>query len=439
MTNSSSVAAASSSALHVEQQHYAQPMTSVLNKVEVFALFAFAGSVSLSIAGAHISLGLLTLCLLGQSAWRRAQRSKGEAQLATENWPLKIGFEWPLLVFVIVALISTALSELPLTSFRNLRHLLTILGAYTVAFSLRRQPQWRQPLLWTFIGVATLASIWGLLEYTLGLSRKVQSTQGTTMTWGALCVMFMSFTLQMALAAPTSRERWFARAQFIPQFFAMLFSLVRGAYVGFASSIIYLLKPYWSNRRLLLRKILPALLLLVITTTLISPQNVQQRFAAIFDLNTGSTQVRLIQWKHALTIAADHPVFGVGWRDLQAVLRQYAVPDPNIPENITKDVFSIGHFHSNYFTILVCFGVTGLLAFACLMLAVWRALGVAIKNTHDENGRLVIFASRAALLGFLVAGIFDWTFGDAEVVTMLWFVVGLGCGQVNFKNTVATR
>jgi hypothetical protein len=35
------------------------------------------------------------------------------------------------------------------------------------------------------------------------------------------------------------------------------------------------------------------------------------------------------------------------------------------------------------------------------------------------------------LVGFLVAGIFDWTFGDAEVVTMLWFVIGMGLGQAD--------
>jgi O-antigen ligase len=312
-------------------------------------------------------------------------------------------------------------------------HLLTVLGAYTVAFSLRQHPEWRKPLLWTFISVATVAALYGLGKFALGFSGKVQSTQGTTMTWGALCVMFMSFTLQMALAAPSRRQRWLARLQFIPQIFAMLFSLVRGAYVGFASSIVYLLKPYWTNRRLLLQRILPVVLLLVILTALISPQTVQQRFTAIFDLNTGSTQVRLIQWKHALTIAANHPFFGVGWRDLQAVLRQYAAPDPNISESISKDVFSIGHFHSNYFTILVYFGVTGLLAFGWLMIAVWRALGFALKNTTAEFNRLIVFASRAAFIGFLVAGIFDWTFGDAEVVTILWFVVGMGLGQEEMK------
>jgi O-antigen ligase len=420
MKNSS----ATTASLPAEREQTILSVNSVLHSVHAFALFAFAASVSLSIAGAHISLGLLALCVMAQGA-----KSKGQSA------SFKLGIEWPVLAFVTVALISTALSELPLASLRNLRHFLTILGAYAVAHSLRQHSEWRKPLLWTFIGAATLAAIWGLAEYALGRSSKVQSTQGTTMTWGALCVMFMAFTLQLALAAPARRERWLARAQFIPQIFALLFSLVRGAYVGSAASVIYLLRQYWTNRQLLLKRILPVLLILLFATTLLAPDNVQQRLAAIFDLSTPSTQVRLIQWKHAWQIAADHPFFGVGWRDLQPVLRQYAAPDPNISAGITKDVFSIGHFHSTYVTILVCFGAAGLLTFAWLMLAVWRALGKAIEHADDAHGRLIIFASRAAMIGFLAAGIFDWTFGDAEVVTMLWFVIGMGFGQVSASQT----
>jgi hypothetical protein len=80
-------------------------------------------------------------------------------------------------------------------------------------------------------------------------------------------------------------------------------------------------------------------------------------------------------------------------------------------------------------TILVCFGAAGFLAFAWLMIFVWRVLGLAVEHANDEFGQLVSVASRAALIGFLVAGIFDWTFGDAETITMLWFVVGMGLGQ----------
>jgi O-antigen ligase len=356
------------------------------------------------------------------------QIARSKRQQAKETSFL-LGIEWPIIAFALIALASTALSEMPLASFRNLRHLLTIFGAYAVAFSLRQYPEWRRPLLWTFICIATVAALYGLGKFALGFSSKVQGTQGTTMTWGALSAMFMAVTLQMALAAPSRSERWLARAQIIPQLFSLLFSLVRGAYIGFFASAVYLLRQYWSKRRLILQRLLPAFLILILVS-FFSP-TVRQRVAAIFDLNTPSTQVRLIQWNHALKIIAAHPIIGVGWRDLQPVIRQYATPDPNIPEYISRDVFSIGHFHSTYVTVLVCFGITGFLAFAWLMIAVWRALGRALQRTSDEGRRSIIFASRAAVIGFLVAGIFDWTFGDAEVVTMLWFVIGMGLGQAD--------
>jgi O-antigen ligase len=405
-----------------------------LRRLHAFALFAFAAFVSFSIAGAHISLGLLTLCVVARRAEGGAQRAEGRGRRATgeiltrDSW-IRLGIEWPISAFVLIALISTAFSETPLASLRNLRHLLTILGAYTVAASLRWHPQWRRPLLWTFIGAATAAALYGIGKFALGFSSKVQSAQGTTMTWGALSVMFMAVTLQIALAAPSRRERWLARAQIFPQIFSLLFSLVRGAYIGFAASVAYLLRQYWSRRRLVLQRLLPAFLLLSLAA--LFSNTLRQRVAAIFDLNTPSTQVRLIQWKYALHLAADHPIIGVGWRDLQAMLRRYAAPHPDWPEEINQNVFSIGHFHNNYVTILVCFGAAGLAAFLWLMVAVWRQLGAAIKRANTEPERVVIHAVRAVMAGFLVAGFFDWTFGDAEVVTMFWFAIGMGLGQLN--------
>lgn len=251
------------------------------------------------------------------------------------------------------------------------------------------------------------------------------------MTWGALCVMFIAFTLQMALAATTPRGRWLARLQFIPQLFAALFSLVRGAYLGIAASVIYIFRPYWADRRIFWRRTLPIFAILTITLVTFLPATVRQRAALIFDLKYHSTQVRLVQWEYALKITADHPIFGVGWRDLLPLVRQYVPADIAVAEQTRYDIFHIGHFHNNYVMILVCFGVTGLLAFLWLLGAVWRQLGLAAKLAASEPERLVAFASRAAMLGFLIEGTFDWTFGDAEVVTMFWFVIGLGLGQIS--------
>ncbi|MDZ7291145.1 MAG: O-antigen ligase family protein [candidate division KSB1 bacterium] len=406
----------------VERRDSSWHASAWLRWLNAFSLFAFAAFVSFSIAGAHISLGLLTLCVIVQSLWRNAANMQ-------QKHDLRIGIEWPVITFVIIILISTVLSETPLASFRNMRHLLTILGAYTVAISLRWHPEWRQPVLWTFISVATVAALYGLGKFALGFSSKVQSTQATTMTWGALCVLFMAVTLQVALAAPTPRLRWLAWAAIVPQAFAMLLSFVRGAYVGFLASAIYLLRHYWANPRLLWRRVFPVLLIFVTVIAFLAPDTVRKRIALIFDLKYHSTQVRLVQWQYALQIAADHPLFGVGWRDMMPIFRRYVPPDINVSEHVKHDIFHIGHFHSNYVMVLVCFGLAGLFAFLWLLLAVWRQLGIAATGTGSEQDRLIIWGSRAAMIGFLVAGIFDWTFGDAEVVTMFWFVIGMGLGQ----------
>ncbi len=382
-----------------------------LQRTQAFALFAFAAFVCFSIAGSHISLGLLTLCVALQIV--QAHRKERELSFA-------LGIEWPLAAFVIVCLISTLLSDRPWDSFRNLKNLLTILGAYTVAFTLRAYPAWRKPTLWIFMISATGAALWGLLEFALGLSPKVMSTQSTTMTWGAMSAMFILITLFAATHLPTSRERWSARAFFLPQLAALFLSLVRGAYLGFIAGAFYLFHRYW-------KRLLPAALVLILVGVLFAPAIFKERFASMMDLQHPTILVRLNQWQIAARIIADHPFFGVGWHDLAALTRQYAQPDPNLPAGVSHDIFNIGHYHSTYFTLATCGGLLGFFSFVWLLSAVWRSLGrTMLASMTNAN---FVFACRAAIISFLVTGLFDWTFGDAEVVTMFWFLVGLGMGH----------
>lgn len=381
---------------------------------QAIALFALAAFVNFSIAGAHISLGLLTLAVGLQLliAKRRQPPTPGA---------ILLGFEWPVMAFTAACLIATLLSDSARESFHNMRHLLTILGAYGVAYALRQHHAWRMPLLWTYIAVASAAALYGLAKFALGHHIKVMSTQSTTMTWGAIATMFALITTQIALAGETPRARWLARLLLVPQLLALLFSLVRGAYVGYLAGLAYLLIPQW-------RRALPATILAILLLVFISPASLQQRLLSIFDLSMTTTQVRFEQWRYAVQIFADHPFFGVGWRDLAPLTRRYAAPGTNMTEGIAYDIFHIGHYHSIYVTLLVCVGLVGLSAFLWLMLVVWRKLGIALRETSAPHRQLVK-ATRAAMVGFLAAGMFDWTFGDAEVVTMFWFVIGIGMGQ----------
>lgn len=381
-------------------------------RVHAFSLFAFAAFVCFSIAGAHISLGLLTVSV-ALRVWQTRRQNNHSTKIT-------LGFEWPVVIFIVLCLISVLLSNLPWESFRNLKNLLTILGLYTVAYSLRTHPEWRTPTLWIFLTSATGAALWGLIKFGLGRTEKVMSTQSTTMTWGAMSAMFILITLCAASFFEKGRERWAARVFFMPQLFALFLSLVRGAYVGFAAGVLYLLKSQW-------KRLLPALILLLVFGSLAAPNVVKERVVSMLDPQNPTLLVRLTQWKIATRIIADHPFFGVGWHDLAALTRQYAEPDPSLPESVNHDVFRIGHYHSTYFMLATCSGLLGLGAFFWLMIAAWRSLGKALRASN-ENADLVS-ACRAAMIGFLVTGLFDWTFGDAEVVTMFWFIIGLGLGQ----------
>lgn len=381
---------------------------------QAIALFALAAFVNFSIAGAHISLGLLALAVSIQLLLTKRRITFIPA-------PLLLGFEWPVMAFTGACLIATLLSDSPRESFHNMRHLLTILGAYGVASTLRQHHAWRMPLLWTYIAVASAAALYGLAKFALGYHIKVMSTQSTTMTWGAMSTMFALVTTQIALSGETPRARWLARLLLVPQLLALLFSLVRGAYVGYFAGLAYLLMHQW-------RRALPAAILAIVLLIFISPEALQQRIFSIFDFSITTTQVRFEQWRYAARIFADHPFFGVGWRDLAPFTRSYAAPGTNLTEGIAYDIFHIGHYHSTYVTLLVCVGLVGLSAFFWLMFVVWRKLGIALRETPAPH-RQIVKAARAAMVGFLVAGLFDWTFGDAEVVTMFWFVIGIGMGQ----------
>jgi O-antigen ligase len=177
--------------------------------------------------------------------------------------------------------------------------------------------------------------------------------------------------------------------------------------------------------------LLPAALALILIAGLLTPASVHERFTSIFDMQHPSIVVRFSQWQIGAKIIADHPFFGVGWHDLAPFTRQYAQPDPRLPQGVNDDVFHIGHYHNTFITLAVCSGLFGLAAFLWLMVSVWKQLGLAAAQNAEVESKALAWACRAAMLSFLLNGMFDWTFGDAEVITMFWFIVGLGLGQAN--------
>ena len=80
-----------------------------------------------------------------------------------------------------------------------------------------------------------------------------------------------------------------------------------------------------------------------------------------------------------------------------------------------------GHFHNNWVQIAVTTGVVGLACYAAWMGLVGFLLWRAYRRTRGG----VAAAGLAVFVGFQIGGLFDWSFGDAEVANQFFLWVGL--------------
>jgi hypothetical protein len=70
-------------------------------------------------------------------------------------------------------------------------------------------------------------------------------------------------------------------------------------------------------------------------------------------------------------------------------------------------------------------GVLGLAAWLAIWVAFFVQAGriyTRLPATHDDD-RALVAGSLAAVGGFLVAGLFEYNFGDSEVIGLLWVVM----------------
>ena len=82
------------------------------------------------------------------------------------------------------------------------------------------------------------------------------------------------------------------------------------------------------------------------------------------------------------------------------------------------------HLHSNFVQIAAERGLAGLAAWC----AIWAVYFVKASRIYARlsparvDDRALVAGSLAAVAGFLVAGLFEYSFGDSEVISLVWVV-----------------
>lgn len=141
------------------------------------------------------------------------------------------------------------------------------------------------------------------------------------------------------------------------------------------------------------------------------------RFGSIVDPYHITNVERLHLWHAGLLMLKDHPFFGVGDIDMQPVYIKYR-------NYYDKETF--GHLHNNYVHLLAVLGIPGFIIVMVMLVSILVVHMKAYKSLkHIEFVSSYSLGALACFVGFLVSGLAEWNFGDHEIITMVWFTLGL--------------
>ena len=149
------------------------------------------------------------------------------------------------------------------------------------------------------------------------------------------------------------------------------------------------------------------------------PKLVQGRMRSIIDPQDLTALERLYMWGSGLQILRDHPWTGVGIGGVKRVYAGYKHPQA------VRDQRT--HLHNNPMQVAAERGLMGLGCWLWIWGAFyWYAIRIYRGLTPDEFGaKALVIASLACVTGFHVAGLTEYTFGDSEVVMLVYFLMAL--------------
>jgi len=314
-------------------------------------------------------------------------------------------------LYALLVVLSVVFSVDPRASFRAIPGLSLFLLVPITIDLVDGAGRARTLLLASAAGGVALAAI-GLFEVARSgadLQNRIRGTLSHYMTLSGLTLIAGCILLAF-LFEGRGRWRWLGAAAAVP-FAAMVFTLTRGAYVGAVAAVTAYLALRRPRGLLVFVPALAALFFLL-------PADVRQRAASIVDPTETTNRDRIAMARAGARMIADRPVFGLGPEMVKPYYTLYR--DPDAPR------WRVPHLHDNVLQIAAASGLFAAGAYLALLALFFaragRLLRVGRRNVDltpsgDQTLRAIVAA--AAFLGIAavtVAGLFEYNFGDKEVL-----------------------
>jgi O-antigen ligase len=359
-------------------------------------LWAVPLTVTWTVAGAHLAVGLAAACGLVQG-------------LVLRRWPVRRTVaDAAMVAFAAACLVATIASVDPHQSFLGLKKLLLLPTVHLAAAALAPPRRARTGVRLYVLAACVTALVAGLV-FLVGPRAEGARLRSTG--------HYMTFAGQLLLALPPAaaacvalrgRSRLLYGAASAVLVVGLGLGFTRSAWIGavLAAGVMLLrVRPRWAL------VVPPAAALLVV----LLPSAYRERALSSFDPSHPFNQDRQRLWRAGVEIWRADPWTGVGLVDLKPVYERYRRSSTGVVH---------GHLHDNWIHVAATTGTLGLLAFAWLMVGFGRIAWGAARDPADPELRALGLGLWGSFWGFQAMGVFEWNFGDVEVTIALYFLLG---------------
>jgi O-antigen ligase len=367
-----------------------------LEHAGALALFGVAGALQFSIAIAQI---LLTVALFCWVALLIVRRERFDAP----------AFFWPLLVYAGATLVSALFSADPRTSIIDSKQLVLFLIVPLTYRLVGAKPS--GTLVTVIVSCAAASAALGIFQYGIlhydQLSQRPQGTLGHYMTYSGLLMIVITVALARILFSNYGRT-W--PALVMPALaVAVALTSTRSAWVGVCAgaAVLFSLKDF---------RLFAALPIVLAIFIALAPTAITKRFFSTFDLKDPTNRDRVAMLHIGERMIAAHPLTGVGPNMVQRLYADYRGPDAVNQIN--------PHLHNDFLQVAAERGLPALVIWLWFIVAVvhdlWRRF-----NASPRFERFLAAGGLAATAALLTAGLFEYNFGDSEVLMLFLILITL--------------
>lgn len=338
----------------------------------------------------------------------------------------------PIVVFIIIACISTKMAVDPVTallgSYKRYNGLLSLLAFVFMFFTITRDVQQCVSTVEFYINsiiiIAALMCIYGLMQYykidcfqnrwNSNFSGRIFSTMGHPAFFSAYLIMVVPLTYYNII-----RGKWVLVSIVFLILLLTTFYLTktRATFIGFIVSNIFFFSLMGKE---LLKKRKYELIIIGFIIIIVSVIYSARDNSAMDRLKeevkvSGLSGTALTRYNNALiaiAIIKDNPVFGIGLDNL-GIVYQYYENKLHIHGAEIQD-----RIHSDFFDVAVQTGILGLCAY---LWCIFAYIKMMVRSCGEH--RLLVLALGASVFSYFVQN--QFSFGHVPILVLFWFILGL--------------